>query len=310
VVVIIAVTMLTFGLMSFLPGDRAVAIGGVVGGENAKAYYDNIRHQWGLDRPIPMQYLVWLKNALTGHFGVSSSFNVEVTQLIRDRLPVSLLLMVYTMLFSLLISIPLGVYMAYRANRPADRVLNTALFGTLSIPSYILGVVLVFVFAVRLGWFPAIYKPTSLLSDPVEHFKVWFLPVLTLTLGQLAVFTRLLRADMIGTLQNDYITLARAKGMGTSHILFRHALRPSTFSLMTAAAVNIGALIGGAVIVEQIFGIPGMGSLITEAIFRRDFLVVQICVIIFAVAFVVVNFLVDLLYAAIDPRIRHARALV
>jgi peptide/nickel transport system permease protein len=124
------------------------------------------------------------------------------------------------------------------------------------------------------------------------------------------VFQRLLRADMVGTLQNDFITMARAKGMSTARILFRHALRPSTFSLITAAAYNVGALIGGAVIVETIFALPGMGDLVVQAIFRRDFLVVQFCVVLLAVGFVVINFLVDLLYNVLDPRIRHARALI
>jgi peptide/nickel transport system permease protein len=309
VVVVLSVTILTFLLMSALPGDRAVAIGGVVGGENADQYYDGIREQWGLDEPLPVQYLIWLQNAVTGDLGVSSSFNTPVTELIKNRLPVSLWLMFYTLLFSMLISIPLGVFMAYRANRPADRVANTVLFGLLSVPNYIMGVLLIFLFSIRLGWFPALSDYVPLWEDPVEHWQSMFLPVLTLTLGQLAVYSRLLRSDMIGTLQNDFITLARSKGVPNSKILFGHALRPSTFSLITAAAVNVGALIGGSVIVEQIFGLPGMGQLVVEAIYRRDFLVVQTCVVIFAITFVVVNFLVDLLYAFIDPRIRHARAL-
>jgi peptide/nickel transport system permease protein len=188
-------------------------------------------------------------------------------------------------------------------------VANTVLFGLLSVPNYIMGVLLIFLFSIRLGWFPALSDYVPLWEDPVEHWKSMFLPVLTLTLGQLAVYSRLLRSDMIGTLQNDFITLARSKGVPNSKILFGHALRPSTFSLITAAAVNVGALIGGSVIVEQIFGLPGMGQLVVEAIYRRDFLVVQTCVVIFAITFVIVNFLVDLLYAFIDPRIRHARAL-
>jgi peptide/nickel transport system permease protein len=309
VIVVFAVTLITFSLMYLLPGDRAVAIGGVVGGEGAEAYYDQVREQWGLDDPFIVQYFTWLKNAFTGNLGVSSNFNVEVTQLIQDRLPKSLLLMFYAMALSLVIAVPLGVWMAYRANRLPDRITNTVLFGLLSVPAYIMGVLLIFLFAVRLGWFPAISRYVSPLESPSQHFRSIFLPVLTLTLGQLAVFARLLRADMVGTLQNDYITLARAKGVPTRSILFTHALRPSTFSLITAAAVNVGALIGGAVVVEQIFAYPGMGQLTIEAIFRRDFLVVQTCVVIFAVAFVLVNFFVDLLYAAIDPRIRHARAL-
>jgi peptide/nickel transport system permease protein len=306
---VLAVTILTFLLLSLLPGDRAVAIGGIVGGENAEAYYDQVREQWGLNDPLIVQYFTWLKNAVTGDLGVSSAFNVPVSDLVTDRLPVSLSVMVYTIILALLISIPLGTAMAYRANTVVDRSLSTGAFALLSIPNYILGVLLVYLFAFKLGWLPATSDYVPLLTSPTEHFRSLALPVITLTLGLLAVFTRLLRADMIATLQNDFITLARAKGMPTRTILFRHALRPSLFSLITAAAINVGALIGGAVIVEQIFALPGMGSLTVEAIFRRDFLTVQICVVIFSVIFVLVNFLVDVLYAVIDPRIRHARAL-
>src|SRR5205823_5941362 len=136
--------------------------------------------------------------------------------------------------------------------------------------NYILGVLLVFIFSLKLGWFPTLSKYVSPASDLSGHIHAMVLPAVTLALGQIAIYQRLLRADMVGTLQNDYITLARAKGMSTSRILFRHAFRPSTFSLITAAAVNVGALIGGAVIVETIFALPGMGDLTVQAIFRRD----------------------------------------
>ena len=307
--VVFAVTIFTFLLLSLLPGDRAVAIGGIVGGEEAPAYYEQVREQWGLNDPLIVQYFTWLKNAVTGDLGVSSAFNVPVADLVSDRLPVSISLMVYTIFFALVISIPLGIAMAYRANTMVDRSLSTGAFGLLSVPNYIMGVLLVYLFAFQLDWLPATSNYVPLATDPVEHFRALALPVLTLTLGLLAVFTRLLRSDMIATLQSDFITMARAKGMPTRRILFRHALRPSLFSLITAAALQVGALIGGTIIVEQIFALPGMGSLTVEAIFRRDFLTVQICVVVLAIVVVLVNFFVDILYALIDPRIRHARAL-
>jgi len=306
VIVVLAVTILTFVLMSLLPGDPAVNIGGV---GRTEQEYDQIRAQWNLDKPLPVQYFTWLKNAVTGDLGVSPNFNTKVTELIANRLPVSLYLMVYAIAIAMLVAIPMGVYCAYKANTFSDRTLNTIAFGLLSVPNYIMGILLVFLFALRLSWFPALSQYVALWDNPVEHMKNFFLPVLTLALGQIAVYMRLLRSDMVMTLQNDFITMARAKGMSTRTILTRHALRPSMFSLITAAAVNVGALIGGTIVVETIFGIPGMGSLTVEAIFRRDFLVVQACVVIFSITFVLVNFFVDLLYAAIDPRIRHARAL-
>jgi len=306
VIVVLAVTMLTFLLMSLLPGDKAIAIGGPGRSEEE---YDQIREQWGLNDPLPVRYLTWLGNTLTGDMGVSSAFNVPVSQLIKDRLPVSLYLMFYGLSLALLVSIPLGIIAAYQANRPVDRVLNTGAFGLLSVPNFVMAVLLTFLFALRLQWFPAISEYVAPWDDPVAHFKNLFLPVVTIAIGEIAVFMRLLRSDMVSTLQNDFITMARAKGMTSRHILTRHAFRPSTFSLITAAAVNVGALIGGTIVVEQAFALPGMGNLIVEAIARRDFLVVQMCVVVFSIIFVLANFFVDLMYAAIDPRIRHARAL-
>jgi peptide/nickel transport system permease protein len=305
VIVIFAVTLLTSALLRLLPGDPAIAIHG----PGSPAELDAIRDRLDLNRPLPVAYVKWVGKLVTGDLGTSAAFNVPVSKLISERLPVTLYLMVYAMVMSLLVAIPLGIWAAYRANRASDRVISTISFGLLSMPPYILGVLFVFLFSLRLSWFPALSKYVSPLESPGDHFKAMFLPALTLALGQIAVFQRLLRADMVGTLQNDFITLARAKGMSTSRILFRHAFRPSTFSLITSAALSIGTLIGGAVIVETIFALPGMGDLTVQAIFRRDFPVVQVCVVIFAVGFVLINFLVDILYAVIDPRIRHARAL-
>jgi peptide/nickel transport system permease protein len=202
----------------------------------------------------------------------------------------------------------LGVLTAYKQNSLFDRVANTTAFGFLSIPNFILAVLLVFIFAIRLGWLPATgYVPFG--EDPFEHFRHMVLPAFSLAAGQIAIYMRLLRTDMIATLQEDFIGVARAKGMPTRRILIQHALRPSSFSLLTVAAINIGTLIGGTIVIERIFAISGLGSLIIEAIFTRDYLVVQGTVVLVAVAFVVVNFLVDILYAVIDPRIRHARAV-
>jgi peptide/nickel transport system permease protein len=307
VIVIFAVTVLTFTFLRLLPGDPAISIAGIGASEQQ---LDETRAKWGLDEPIPVQYVKWVGKVATGDLGISSAYNVKVTTLLGERLPVTLYLIFYAMLISLGVAIPLGIWTAYRANRPVDRIVSGISFALLSIPPYILGVVFVFFFALHLGWFPALSTYVSPFEDPAEHLHVMFLPAMTLALSQIAVYQRLLRSDMISTLQNDFITLARAKGMSTSRILFRHALRPSTFSLVTVAAVNVGALIGGAVIVETIFALPGMGDLTVQAIFRRDFLVVQFCVVVFAVGFVLINFLVDLLYNVLDPRIRHARALV
>lgn len=307
VIVLCATTFLSVFLMRQLKGDPTIAIsGGFVTDPKALA---KIRHQWSLDRPVYIQWGHWVINMVQGKMGRSSAFSASVVTLLKQRLPVTLYLLVYTQLFSLLVAIPMGVYAAYRANRAFDRFSNSLAFGLLSLPNFVVAVVLVLIFSIRFHLFPAAPRYVSLFDHPVTHMKNFFLPVIANSVGEIAVLMRLLRADMVITLQNDFVTMARAKGLSTSRILFRHAFRPSTFSLITAAALNVGALIGGSVIIEVLFGMPGMGKLTIDAIYRRDFLVVQACVALFAVAFVLVNFAVDLAYAFIDPRIRHARAL-
>lgn len=305
-IVVFAVTLLTFSLLQALPGDAAINIAGPGATEEQLA---EVRARYGLDQPVPVQYVRWLKNMVTGDLGISTAYNTPVSELIKQRFPISLLLMFYAMFISLGLAIPLGVFAAYRPNSGFDKAASGISFGLLSVPSYIVAVVGVYLFAIKLSWVPAISNYVGFFDDPVEHFRQMVLPSISLAIGQIAVFMRLLRSDMIATLQQDFITMARAKGMPTGRILFRHAFRPSTFSLITAAAVSIGGLIGGTVVVESIFALPGMGLLTVESITRRDFLVVQTCVTIFAVVFVLANFIVDLMYAAIDPRIRHARAL-
>ena len=233
---------------------------------------------------------------------------MPVTELLSQRLPVTLQLMVYATFLALIISVPLGILTAYKADSMFDKSANTIAFGLLSLPNFIVGVLLVFLFSIRLGWLPATGS-TPFGEDPVEHFRRMILPTIALAVGQIAVYMRLLRTDMISTLQEDFIGVARAKGMPTRRILLRHALRPSSFSLLTVVAINVGQLIGGTIVIERIFAIPGLGSLIVESIFRRDYLVVQGCIVIVAVGFVLVNFIVDVLYAVLDPRIRHARAI-
>ncbi|MBK9178134.1 MAG: ABC transporter permease [Acidimicrobiales bacterium] len=306
VVVLLVVSFLTFLMINLLPGDPALTI---TGPGASQEQIDQVREDLGLDKPLPVRYLTWLGNALQGDLGDSYASKVPVSQLIQERLPISILIMAYAMLIALVVAIPLGVLTAYRSGGVFDRSSNTITFGLLAIPNYILGVLLVYLFALQLNWFPALSSYVGFFDDPVEHVRTMILPALTLALGQIAVYQRLLRTDMLATLQNDFITMARAKGMPTRRILLFHALRPSSFSLLTVAAVNVGALIGGAVIVEQIFGLPGMGNLIVTAIFQRDYVVVQGAVTVIAIGFVLVNFLVDMLYAALDPRIRHARAI-
>jgi peptide/nickel transport system permease protein len=306
VIVLFAVTVLTFWSVRLLPGNPAIfRLGPGATAEQIAAEEARL----GLDDPVPIQYVKWMGNVITGDFGQSTNSNVLVSELIKQRLPPTLWLMFWSLTLALAIAVPLGVVTAYRNGSGFDRSANVVSFGLLSVPNFIMGLVLVFFLSVKLGWFPTISRHYAPWTNPWEHFRSYFLPSLTLALGLLATFMRLVRADMTATLQNDFITMARAKGMGTNRILFRHALRPSSFSLITAAGLNVGALIGGTLLVEPIFQLNGMGTLVAGAVFSRDYPVIQASVIVFAVGYVLINFAVDLTYAVLDPRIRHARAL-
>jgi peptide/nickel transport system permease protein len=226
---------------------------------------------------------------------------------VREALPVSLQLMVEAQILALVIAIPLGVYSAYRAGSRFDRTTSATLFGLLAIPNFALALVLAYYVGVRLGWLP-VSGYVAPKDDLLEHVRRMAMPAISLAVGQIAVYMRLLRSDMIATLQEDFITMAKAKGIPPSHVLWRHALRPSSLTLLTVAGLNVGTLIGGAVIVEVIFSLPGMGTLLFEAINARQYIALQSLIAIIAVGYVLINFLVDVLYAVLDPRIRHARA--
>jgi peptide/nickel transport system permease protein len=304
VLVLFFVSFFTFFLINLLPGDPITAILGPGQTPEARA---QLEKELNLDEPIPQRYVGWLNDAIHGDFGRSYLNSTPTSELLKNALPLSIELMIYAQLLALVIAIPVGIISAQRANGVLDKTTTIGSFGILSIPNFALAVLLVYVFALRLRWFPAIWS-TRFTEDPAQNLKDLFLPAVTLAAAECAIYIRLLRSDLISTLQEDYIAMAKAKGMSNRRILLRHALRPSIFSLVTVAGLNVGALIGGAVIVEFIFAIPGVGSLIIQSIYQRDYLVVQGAVLIVAVAYVLINFLVDILYAVLDPRVRHARA--
>lgn len=304
VAVLLVVTILSYGLISLLPGDPAIVILGPNATPDAVA---QLRHDLHLNDSFFVRYGHWLAGILHGDFGISYLTKQPVGHALVDRLPVTLEILLVSQVLALAISIPLGILSAFRPNGFIDRVVTGGAFALLSLPSFIVAVLLVFLFAVRWHVFPA----TGFVEfgqDPIGNLKSVFLPGVTLAVGSLAVYVRVLRAEMIATLQEDYIMVARAKGLRTPYILLRHALRPSTFTLTTVAGLNIGALIGGAFIVEYIFAVPGIGYYTVTSIYQRDYLAVQGAVVVIAAGFVLVNFLVDMLYPILDPRTRHARA--
>ena len=301
--VLLAVSCLTFLMLNVLPGCVECQVLGPDNLDNPDAVAA-VRHDLRLDDPLPLRYGAWLGDAVTGDLGRSYITRQAVTEAIAERLPVTLEIMALSMILALVISIPLGIVTAYRAGGLLDRTVTGATFGMLAVPSFMMALLLIYLFAVELDWFPATGW-TYLTDDPLENLRSAFMPALSLALVNVAIFTRLLRTDMIATLQEDHVLLARSKGLPTWRILTRHALRPSSFSLLTVSGLAIGNLLGGAVIVEQLFALPGIGRLLFDAIFRRDLLVVQGVVLVITAGFVVANGVVDVLYSVLDPRIRQ-----
>ena len=319
VVVVVLSTLFAFALLRLFPGDAADTV--IPYGTPAQKA--KFRADTGLDKPFFEQYATWLGNLAQGDFGKDYQSNTPVSEKLQTALPVSLQLMLYAQLMALVVAIPLGVFTAYRVGTKSDRAINTGAFALLALPSFVLALALAYWVGVKWqpdlpflgqipvtgyepGWLEAVFgAPTG---DIGRHFAYMLLPAISLAAGLVAVYMRLLRSDMIATLQENYITMARAKGLSDQRILWRHALRPSSLTLLTVAGLNFGTLIGGAVAVEVIFGIPGIGTLIYQAINARQFVELQSYIAIIAIGYVLINFTIDALYVVLDPRIRRARA--
>ena len=302
--VLLAVSLLTFLIASLLPGDLAyVILGDQATPENVAA----LRRDMGLDQPLWWRYLSWLGHVLQGDLGRSFRTGQTVLQAVAERIPVSLQLMLMAEFIGLLIGVPVAIACAARAGGAFDRFMTGGAFAMLSMPSFLVAILLIYLFAVELRWLPATgYVPFT--EEPLNNLRFFVLPALTLALAEWPGIMRVLRSDMIATLQEDYIALAKAKGLKPSRILFVHALKPSSLTLVTVTGINIGRLLGGTLIVESIFALPGIGRLLVGAIYTRDIVILQGVVLLVASGFVIVNFIVDMLYAVLDPRIRHGHA--
>jgi peptide/nickel transport system permease protein len=291
-------------LLDLAPGDPAVSL---LGDEATPAQMDKVHEDLRLDEPFYTRYWDWISDVVRGDFGTSYRTKEHVTTMILDRIPVTLEIVTLAVLLALAIAIPVGIYTAYRADGRFDRGWLLASSGMISIPPFVTALVLVYVFALLLRDSPLRLPATGWadLGDSVPN-NLWYvtLPVVTLAVVEIPAFSRLLRADMIATLQEDYILAARAKGVPTRRILLRHALRPSSFSLVTLAGLSVARLIGGAVVVETLFAVPGLGQLIIRAVYDRDILVLQGVVMFIAIVYIVVNTLLDIMYVWLDPRAR------
>lgn len=301
--VLFLVSAFTFGMTVKLPGDPAIAILG----ENAQPeQIAAVRVEYGFNDPLVTRYANWAADALRGDLGTSYHTKQAVSTAIKDRLPVNAELAVLVLIFSLLMAIPVGAWAAYRAGRPFDRAASTGAFGLSSIPPFVSALVLVALVAVKWEWLP-VQGWERFTKDPGENLRLLILPVLTLSFTEIAIYSQILRADMVSTLQEDYVLAARARGLSNRHVLAREALRPSAFSLVTLAGVSLGRLIAGTVIVERIFGLPGLGQLTTQAIPQKDVPMLQGGVIVMATIYLLLNLMVDAIYPLLDPRVRRGR---
>lgn len=299
-VVLVVVSLATVLLLDLMPGDpAAVMLGESATPERVAA----LRAQLGLDEPFFQRYFDWVGGLLHGDLGHSIVSGRPVLEDIMSRLAVTLELAVLATVLAVAVSIPAAVYCAYRTDRLFDRAWTTATSLFVSIPGFVAGVLLAYVFAVQLGLLPLLgWVP---LGESVSgNLRTAALPVLALALAEVAVFSRVLRADLITTLQEDFVLTARAKGLQPAYVLFRHALRPSTLPLMTLSGLSLARIIGGTVVIESIFSLPGLGHLVIVSVTTNDVPVVQGVVITAATAYVLVNALTDAAYTLVDPRTR------
>jgi peptide/nickel transport system permease protein len=300
--IILGVSILTFWVLDLIPGNAAQQL---LGPEATPAQIQALELELGLDRPAVLRYLDWLGGAVTGDLGTSLVNSQSVTGLIAERMAVTAELVALAFAVSLGLAVPVALLAAYRPGRLFDRVSMFVSITGLSVANYVLALLLVLVFAVELTLFPAIgFVPLS--ESVAGNLHSLALPAAAIAFPLFCFYTRFLRGDLVDQLQGeDYITTARAKGIGPWQVLLRHAFRNSAFGLITVVGLNLGTLLGGTVIVEQIFALPGMGQLMLQAINTRDATVVQGCVVVFAVVAVLANLAADLLYAVLDPRIRY-----
>jgi peptide/nickel transport system permease protein len=287
-------------MINLLPGDVAY----IVGGEEATPEdIEAIRKNLGLDQNIVVRYIAWLKSAASGDLGESHLTREPVLSTIIARLPVTLELLIISQCMALILALPFGIVCAYRSNSMVDRLINGIGFATLSIPSFVMALLAIYLFSIKLRWLPA--TGYVLVSENIgANLKSFVLPGLSIAMIEWVVLMRVLRSDMITTLGQNYILMAKAKGLPPWRVLLQHALRPSSFTLITVLGIQIGRHLGEAVIVETIFALPGIGRLLIDSIYARDDQMVQGCVLFITIGYVISNSVVDLLYTVLDPRIR------
>ncbi|MEH7480231.1 ABC transporter permease [Neobacillus drentensis] len=303
--ILFLVSVLTFSLIHLIPGDPARVI---LGQEATPEAYQSLRAELGLDKPIVVQYFTWLGHVLTGNLGISITDRVPVTELISQRLPATVELTIGTFVVALLIAFPAGILAAVRRGTVLDYTSTFVALGGMSIPSFWLAMMAIIYFSVHLGWLPA-SGYVSIAQNPVQNLMAMILPCLATGLRESAVLMRMLRSSLLEVVHMDFVRTAKAKGLNEVKTILGHVLRNAMIPVVTTSGLMIAGLLGGLVITESIFSIPGFGRLIVESVFKRDYVTVQGAILVSAVLVVGVNLVVDLLYAVIDPRIKAGKGV-
>ena len=297
---LLLVSIMVFALQKLLPGDPVLAMAGE---ERDPAVIAQLRAEYHLDDPIPTQYFSWIGNALKGDLGMSLRTKEPVTSLIASKLPVTLELSLLAMVIALGIGISMGIIAAVRKDTWVDHTTNFVALSGISVPHFWLGILLILLFSVHLQWLPALgFVPIS--EDVAQNLKTLLLPALVLGTGLAATLMRHTRASMISVLKADYIRTARAKGLLAPKVVLKHAFRNALMPIVTLTTLLFGELLGGAVLTEQVFTLPGFGKMIVDAVFNRDYAVVQGVVLVVAIGFLLLNLLADVLYLLINPKMR------
>lgn len=297
---LLILSIFVFLLLKLLPGDPAIALAGE---DQDPAVIESIRVRYGLDQPLPVQYATWLGNILQGDFGTSIRTKLPIGATLAERLPVTLQLSLQAMLLAVLIGVPAGVYAAIRRGSIADVAVTTLGLAGLSVPSFWLGIMLILGFAVSLGWLPS-GGYVSFAQDPLGNLRTTLLPSLVLGTAAAAIIMRHTRNSMIAVLTQDYVRTARAKGLRERIVVVRHALRNGLIPVVTTGTLHLGELLSGAILTEQVFGIPGFGKMIVDGVFSRDYAVVQAVILCSAAIFLLLSLVADILYVKLSPRLQ------
>ena len=300
--ILIGTSIIVFLILRLVPGDPA---GAILGANATPAQLRQVRIDLGLDRPIYQQFGSWLAGVVRGDFGHDYITNQSITSEMADRLPVTAELAGFAFVLAVVVAVPLGVLAAVRRGGVLDSVVRAVSVVTIAVPDFVFGILSILLFSLGLRMFPSSgYAPVTASLSLNLHSLV--LPAVSLALGLAGVLARVTRSAMLDVLQADYVRFARANGMSAASVIFRYALRNAAIPIVTVAGLQVGYLLGGTVVVEQLFAIPGVGQLVVQAMLNRNYPVVQTCVLIFVLGFIVVNLIADLLYAVLNPKIRKA----